>query len=80
MVGNLSPAERDHLTLVGPTEMIMMKSVTLKLAKGEPVFSYPKLEAGISAKFPGATGTSMTGFPLHDVAFNEEVINSNVSH
>lgn len=68
MVGNLSPAGRDHPTLVGPTEMIMMKSVTLKLAKGEPVFSYPKLEAGISAKFPGATGTSMTGFPLHDVA------------
>lgn len=58
----------------------MMKSVTLKIAKGESVFSYPKLKARISEVFPGATGTSMTGFPLHDVAFNEEVINNNVSH
>lgn len=60
--------------------MIMMKSVTLKIAKGESVFSYPKLKAGMPAKFPGATGTSMTSFPLHDVTFNEEVINNNVPH
>lgn len=66
--------------LVGPTEMIMMKSGTLKIAKGESVFSYPKLKARIAAKFPGATGTSVTGFPLHDVTFNEEVINNNASH
>lgn len=79
-MGNLSPAERDHPALVGPAEMIMMNSVTLKIAKGESVFSYPKLKAGVSARFPGATGASMTGFPLHDVAFNEEVINNNVSH
>lgn len=72
--------ERDPPTLVGPTQMIVMKSVTLKLAKGEPVFSYPKLKARISAKLPRATATSMTGFPLHGVASNEEVINNNVSH
>lgn len=67
--------------LDGPTEMMMMmKSDTLKIAHSESVFSYPKLKARISAKFPGATGTSVTGFPLHDVTFNEEVINNNASH
>lgn len=60
--------------------MMMMKRGTLKIAKGEPVFSYPKLKARTSAKIPRATEASVTGFPLHDVAFNEEVINNNASH